>query len=210
MEILSIVSTIIFIHILAWLTPGPLFFIIIRNSLVYSRKIGYFTACGFSLWNFAHIILAISGISLLMQSSNIVLYWVKLLWMAYLLYLWIKIFLSTNTNSKFKDEKDKIFSPFEAIKMWFIASMSSVGAYLFFASIFSTVLWGEYSYISASILVIAMPINTFIMSSILSIFFTQTFVKKHYERYSHIINKWLGLSLIFLAWISAMDFFNLN
>jgi threonine/homoserine/homoserine lactone efflux protein len=206
MEIISLVTTIILIHIFAWLTPGPLFFIIIRNSLIYSRKIWYFTALGFSLWNFAHIILAISWISLVIQSSSIALYWVKLLWIWYLLYLWVKTILITSSkNWELSNEKDKKFSRVEAIKMWFLASMSSIGAYLFFASIFSTVMTSDGSYVSAYILAIAMPINTFIMASILNIFFTHAFIKKHYEKYAFIVNRWLGISLILLAWISMLD-----
>ena len=207
MEILSLVSTIMIIHILAWLTPGPLFFIIIRNSLLYSRKIWYFTALGFSLWNFVHIILAISGISLLMQSSTIMLYGVRLLGIAYLLYLWGKtLVLSSMKKEEREDKKHTKFSSLKAVKMGFIASMSSVGAYLFFASIFSTVYWREWSYVAASILILAMPLNTFIMASILNIFFTQDLIKKQYEKYSHLIHKWLGLSLIILAWISSINF----
>lgn len=208
MESIPTIEAILLVHILAWLTPGPLFFIIIRNSLIYSRGIWFFTALGFSLWNFTHIILAVSGISLLIQSYNIMLYAVKILGILYLVYLWIKtlIIIPITKKLNLKSENNIQLAPINAIKMGFLASMSSVGAYLFFASIFSTVMWSSESNLNISILSIAMPLNTFIMASLLNIFFTSNFIKSYYEKYCYLVNRYLWFSLIILAWVSLLDF----
>ena len=201
MENLTFISSILFIHVLAWLTPGPLFVLIISNSLVYSRRTGLWTALGFALGNLVHIALAVFGISLIIQSSSLIFNLTKAAGAVYLIYLGVKtilIKLETQKNSDlFNRQKD--ISPFSAVKTGFTANILSTGAYFFFASIFATILSAKVSYWVVVFLFIAMPLNTLFMSSILSLFFTQKKVITVYTRFQNIINKILGIALITLA-----------
>lgn len=209
MDSLALISSILVTHIIAWLTPGPMFLIIVRNSLVYSRKIGYFTAFGFWLGNLTHIILAISGLSLLVKNIPILFLAVKFLGIVYLLYLWVKTFRFSEKNSTVHLwTKNNDLDSFEAVKMGYIANMSSVGAYLFFISIFTTVIGTSSSMFPALVLLFAMPLNTFFMASLLAIFFTNKHIKSYYTKYSNLLHKWLWLSLILIAGISCLDFLN--
>jgi len=63
-----LISSILLIHIFAWFTPGPNLVLIIRNSLVYSRKTGFFTAVGFALSNVIHIVLAVAGFGFILAT----------------------------------------------------------------------------------------------------------------------------------------------
>ena len=47
MENISILFTIILVHFLAVISPGPDFVVVVRNSINYGRKIGIYTAVGF-------------------------------------------------------------------------------------------------------------------------------------------------------------------
>ncbi|OGH93614.1 MAG: hypothetical protein A2538_03965 [Candidatus Magasanikbacteria bacterium RIFOXYD2_FULL_41_14] len=205
MESLTLISTILTIHILAWLTPGPLFVLIIRNSLVYSRKTGFWTSLGFSLGNLIHITLAVFGISIIIQSSGLAFNIVKFLGAGYLIYLGIKTFLlKIETQKADTPTEHKYISNLQAVKIGFLTNISSTGAYLFFASIFSTVLSSGSPFWVTLFLAIAMPLNTFVMSSILTIFFTQKNVKILYSKFQHIINKCLGVALILLALMALL------
>ena len=44
------------------------FVLIIRNSLVYSRKSGFWTAVGIAIGNFIHITYSITGLSLIISA----------------------------------------------------------------------------------------------------------------------------------------------
>jgi len=205
MENLAFVGTIITIHILAWLTPGPLFVLIVRNSLIYSRKIGFWTSLGFSLGNLIHITLAVFGISIIIQSSPLAFNVIKFLGAGYLIYLGIKTFLLKIEAQKADHPTEhKDISNLQAVKIGFLANISSTGAYLFFASIFSTVLSSSSPFWVILFLAITMPLNTFVMSSILTIFFTQKNVKIIYGKFQHIINQCLGVALILLALLSLL------
>ena len=200
MQNLVLIGTILSIHVMAWLTPGPLFVLIIRNSLVYSRKIGFWTALGFALGNFIHITLAVFGISLIIQSSPLAFSTVKFLGAGYLIYLGIKTLLmkirAQKTDAPTKHDNITVL---QAIKIGFLTNILSAGAYLFFASIFATVLSTTTSSWVVATLAIAMPLNTFVMASILSLFFTHHKIKSIYIKFQYILNKCLGVALILFA-----------
>ena len=69
MENLILIGTILAIHVFAWLTPGPLFVLIIRNSLVYSRKTGVWTALGIAIGSLIHTTFSVTGIALIISTS---------------------------------------------------------------------------------------------------------------------------------------------
>jgi threonine/homoserine/homoserine lactone efflux protein len=174
--------------------------LIIRNSLAYSRKTGIWTALGFSLGNLVHITLAVFGISIIIQSSPLAFTIIKFLGAGYLIYLGIKtLLLKIEAQKADNPTGHKDISVLQAVKIGFLTNISSTGAYLFFASIFSTVLSSGSPFWVILSLAVAMPLNTFVMASILTFFFTQKNVKNIYGKFQHIINKCLGAALILLA-----------
>jgi len=198
MESIILVTTILTIHVLAWFTPGPLFVLILRNSLIYSRKAGIWTALGIAVGNSIHIIYSVAGITIISQ-SDLAFNIIKFLGIGYLTYLGIRtLLIKSNSNNK-KIEQQKDTKPWSAIKIGFLANILSPKASLFFASIFATVISSGASYFTIIFLMIAMPINSFVMATILSVFFTQQRVRLIYNKFSHIFNKVLGSALILLA-----------
>ena len=86
MESLVLIGTILSAHIFAWLTPGPIFALIIRNSLVYSRKTGIWTAVGIAFAAATHITYSVTGLSIIVSSSPTVFNTIKFLGVGYLTY----------------------------------------------------------------------------------------------------------------------------
>ncbi len=204
-ENLVLIGTILAVHIFAWFTPGPLFVLIVRNSLVYSRKSGIWTAVGIAIGNFIHITYSVTGIALLISASPITSNIIKFLGVGYLVYLGIKTFLiKVETQKADTSDGHKDLSPFQAAKIGFLTNILSPKASLFFASIFGTVMSTGAPFWVVIFLWIAMPLNSFIMASILSLFLTQKKVRDAYGKYQHIVNKVLGVALIVLAVIIAI------
>lgn len=205
MESLILISTILAIHIFAWFTPGPLFVLIIRNSLVYSRKSGIWTAVGIAIGNFIHISYSVTGLALILSTSPVAFNVIKFLGVGYLTYLGIKTFLiKVETQKTDTSDGHKDISPFKAAKIGFLTNILSPKASLFFASIFATVMASGSPFWIVIFLWIAMPLNSFVMASILSIFFTQKKVRNFYGNYQHIVNKLLGVALLVLAIMIAI------
>ncbi len=197
---LILITTIISIHIFAWLTPGPIFVLILRNSLVYSRKTGIWTALGIAIGNIIHIAYSVTGIALVISTSPIAFNIIKYLGVGYLTYLGIKTFFiqpkPPETNA---ETKDKDLPILEAVKTGFLTNILSPKASLFFASIFASVLSSGAPYWVVLVLWFAMPLNSFVMATILSSFFTLKKVRATYDKYQFVANKLLGAALIVFA-----------
>lgn len=205
MESLILISTILAVHIFAWFTPGPLFVLIIRNSLVYSRKSGIWTAVGIGIGNAIHITYSVTGLALIISASPVTFNVIKYLGVGYLVYLGIKTFLIKIDAQKADStsEQHKDLTPFQAAKIGFLTNILSPKASLFFASIFATVIASGSPFWVVIFLWVSMPLNSVIMASILSIFFTHKKVRSVYANYQPIVNKLLGLALLVLAIIVA-------
>ncbi len=206
MENFVLVGTVLLTHVFAWLTPGPLFVLIIRNSLIYSRRTGIFTAVGFAVGNLVHITVAVAGIALLISRSAVAFNAIKFLGAGYLIYLGIAtLFMKIRTPQIDSAEIQEDISVFSAMRIGFMTNILSIGAYLFFGSIFAGVLSSGAPTWVVAVLFITMPFNTLVMASILVTIFTQSWIRTRYTRFQHVLNKFLGGLLILLALIIAFS-----
>ena len=69
MENFYLILTISGIHLLALISPGPDFVMVVKNSIQYSRKIGIFTSIGFSIGILVHLFYCIIGLSLILSTK---------------------------------------------------------------------------------------------------------------------------------------------
>src|SRR3990167_6853963 len=105
MEYLPIILTVALIHFLAVISPGPDFIMILRNSLIYSRKKGMFSAVGLGLGIMVHIIYSLVGIGLLISQSIVLFNIIKFLGAGYLIYIGVKSLLSKSSHLNLKDQE---------------------------------------------------------------------------------------------------------
>lgn len=200
MENYVLIGSILLIHVLAWFTPGPQIVLIMRNSLVYSRKTGFWTAVGFALGNFIHIILAVAGIGIIISGWPIAFSLIKFLGAGYLIYLGLKTFFTKAQLQKPQTrEKHRDIASISALRTGLITNLLSPKASPFFITIFGTLLASKPPYWVVMFLMIAMPLNTLMMASMWSLFFAHQNIKAVYARFQSISNKCLGGLLILLA-----------
>ena len=120
-------------HLLAVMSPGPDTAIIFQQSFARGRTQGILTALGIGSGIFIHCFFAISGISLIIYSSEEAKFFIKFLGALYLLYIGISFFVSKKSSKS--DEAKVLFkNPFV---IGLVTNLLNVKAFLFTVSLFS-------------------------------------------------------------------------
>lgn len=79
--------TVIIIHILGLVSPGPDFVIAVKHSLQYSRATGLWTALGIGLGIIVHVSYCFLGIAFIVSQSILLFNIIKLCGAGYLIFL---------------------------------------------------------------------------------------------------------------------------
>ena len=120
-------------HLLAVMSPGPDTAIIFHQSVAKGRAHGILTALGIGFGIFIHCFFAISGISLLIYSSEETKFLIKCFGALYLLYLGISFFIVNKSPNS--DEAKVLFkNPFI---IGLVTNLLNIKAFLFTVSLFS-------------------------------------------------------------------------
>ncbi len=202
----SLIASVTLIHLLAVISPGPDFFMAIKNSLTYSRKTGIFTALGFGLGIAVHIFYSLAGLALIISKSIVIFNVIKYLGVAYLLYLGVKSLISSSSDIKIENQVHiKDISPFKAIGQGFLTNVLNPKATLFFLSLFTLIISPQTSTTTLIIISFILIINTALWFSLVAIFLTQKRMRVLYNRYQKYLNKLFGGVLIALGLKIAFD-----
>ena len=130
-----------FISLIAAISPGPDFFIVFRNSLVYSRKAGILTAFGVSMAIIIHLTYTLVGIGVLIAESPFLYAILKYSGVAYLFYIGLKgIISSFHPSSSIGVDCPKAanqISASAAFMQGFWTNLLNPKAAIFFISLFS-------------------------------------------------------------------------
>ena len=133
MEYLPEFLTVVVIHLLAVMSPGPDFALVSRNSFAYSRRAGVFSAMGIALGLGVHVIYSLVGIGLLISQSIVVFSIIKYIGAAYLIYLGVRSLLSkkkTATAEVLAEKPD--ITKLAALKQGFLTNTLNPKVTLFF------------------------------------------------------------------------------
>ena len=87
----------------AVVSPGPDFAVVTKNSLLYSRRVGLYTALGIFCGNVWWISVSIAGVSFLIAWKETVFDAVKLIGASYLIYLGVKALLAKKSAEPEED-----------------------------------------------------------------------------------------------------------
>lgn len=149
MEHLSSLFFVALVSLLAAISPGPDFCIVVRNSLSYSRRLGFLTSLGVSLALIIHLSYTLVGIGVLMTETSFAYKFVKYVGAVYLFYLGISGIVSSFRirNSSSLDvnyeKSSKEISSFTALKQGFLTNLLNPKAAMFFVSLFSQFITAE-------------------------------------------------------------------
>ena len=120
-------------HLLAVMSPGPDTAIIFQQSFAKGRNSGMLTALGIGFGIFLHCLLAISGISILLYSTEEARFIIKILGASYLIYVGFQSLLLQDASEP--KTRTTIFThPF---LIGLITNILNIKAFLFTVSLFS-------------------------------------------------------------------------
>ncbi|MFL2595940.1 MAG: LysE family translocator [Flavobacteriaceae bacterium] len=194
---LGLIATIGFIHLVALISPGPDFVVACRNTLLYSRTIGIYTAIGFGLGILVHISYAVFGLSWLIANHAFVFAIIQYMGAAYLIYIGI---LSLR-DFESKVESNTTASPHsmaavKAVRMGFITNVLNPKATLFFLSLFSSMLTPAVSNSSLIALSILLVGSTMLWFSIVALLISHPRFTVVLKRYEKTVQQFFGVLLI--------------
>lgn len=123
------------------ISPGPDFAIVVKNSLVYSRRTAILTAFGIALGILVHVTYTLLGLGLIIAKTSWLLFAVKCLGAGYLLYIGFKGLRAKKENPPVGTLHHKPdISPLAAIRSGFLTNALNPKCMLFFVSLFSVVI----------------------------------------------------------------------
>ncbi len=200
-ENFAIIGTIALVHLLGAMSPGPDFVMSVRNSLIYSRRTGIFTAIGFALGVVVHVTYCIAGIAVIIARSILFFSVIKYLGAAYLLYIGVRsVFAGPSGIVNLAPEKEKEdISPLAAVRTGFLTNILNPKATLFFLGLFTIVISPATPRLILVIAGIIMVINTALWFSFLAVFLNQRHVRSFLGRFQNYFNRAFGGLLILLS-----------
>lgn len=138
--------TIALVHLLAVITPGVDFAMVVRQNLNYGRKIGVWTSLGIGMGMILHCGYTLLGLGLLISKSILFFNILKYLGALYLAYLGLQSLLRRNAKTAWVGENRNSvqqMSSRQALWSGFLVNALNPKATLFFVSIFSVIVSPE-------------------------------------------------------------------
>ncbi len=194
------VTTIVFISLLAAISPGPDFAIVTRNCISGTFRSGCLTALGVSCALLVHMTYCLFGIAIVIQESPVLFHLLKYLGAGYLFYLGILILKEkispegspTTAQATIKKKHKPFLSGF-------LCNLLNPKATLFILSLFTQFIDPTMSFFAKAFLGSIFAFVVFIWFVLLSYLITHRLLQKHFAKFQLVITKAMGIILCFLA-----------
>lgn len=190
------------VGVLAALSPGPDFVVVMKNSLGIGRKYGIATALGIASALIVHITYTILGFTIILEKSPVIFNVIKIIGAAYLLWLgWQGIRSKAQSESLQDIGIQRLLQPSTILgfREGFLCNVLNPKSALFFLSVFSQFIgnntpnWIRWIYGGEIILAVGL---WFIL---LAILISNNYFKKMYQQYMHWFDRGLGIIIIIFA-----------
>ena len=185
------------IHLVALVSPGPDFVVACRNSLLYSRTIGIYTAVGFGLGICVHISYAVFGLSWLIANNELIFTVIQYLGAFYLMFIGIQSLRSFQSQiGQEPATASSRISPFRAVRIGFITNVLNPKATLFFLSLFSTMLNPTVGELTLVVIALLLVVTTILWFSLVALLISHPRFTSALKRYEKTIHQFFGVLLI--------------
>jgi RhtB (resistance to homoserine/threonine) family protein len=188
------------IDLLAMISPGPDFIVVVRNSVKYSPRIGRYTAVGIALGLLVHMTYCILGLGLVISQSIVLFNLIKYLGAAYLICLGIMSFISKEDDLDLSGTKaTTMISPVQAMKIGFTVNALNPKATLAFVSLFSAFITPETPWIIPYAFAVFVLISSVLWFSLVASIFTIQKVQQVFYKAKTRFDRTLGVLLVSLG-----------
>ena len=193
----GLVAAVGLIHLVALVSPGPDFVVACRNSLLYSRTIGIYTAVGFGLGICVHISYAVFGLSWLIANNELIFTVIQYLGAFYLMFIGIQSLRSfqSQIGQETVSASSRI-SPFRAVRIGFITNVLNPKATLFFLSLFSTMLNPTVGELTLVVIAVLLVVTTILWFSLVALLISHPRFTTTLKRYEKTVHRFFGVLLI--------------
>ena len=192
--------TVVIVHLLAVMSPGPDFVMISRNSLVYSRKVGVYSAIGLGLGILVHVTYSLIGIGLIISKSILLFSILKFIGAAYLIYIGYKCLRAKpHQEQNIEGEKQNELGKFAAIRMGFLTNVLNPKATLFFFALFTQVINPSTSKAIQVLYGLEMSVMTFAWFALVAAILSHNLIRVRFTSVQHWLERTFGVILIALG-----------
>lgn len=193
----GLITAVGLIHLVALVSPGPDFVVACRNSLLYSRTIGIYTAVGFGLGICVHISYAVFGLSWLIANNELIFTVIQYLGAFYLILIGIQSLRSFQSQiGQETPAASSRISPFRAVRIGFITNVLNPKATLFFLSLFSTMLNPTVGELTLIVIAVLLVVTTILWFSLVALLISHPRFTAVLKRYEKTVHQLFGVLLI--------------
>lgn len=200
------------VHLLAVMSPGPDFAIVIRNSVSLGRQTGLLTAAGIGTGILIHVGYSLLGIGFIVSQSVWLFNLMKWLAAAYLLYLGARALRSQPQTPATEGTSVDRLSRRRAFVQGFITNGLNPKATLFFLSLFTVVISHQTPLAVQAGYGLYLAVATGVWFCLVAVLFSHPRVRRAFSRLGHWFDRAMGLVLVGLGlrlalsqWIERSD-----
>lgn len=191
------------IHLLAVMSPGADFAVVVRNAIAFGRRAGIWVAAGSSLGTLVHITYSLLGVGLIVVHSPLLFTALKWLGAAYLIYIGLKALkvksrldVAAHTADRTAAWPHPALPAFTAFRQGFFADLLNPKPSLFFIALFSQVIRPD-TVLGLKVLYGAeMVVATFVWYAFVAVVITHHQVHAKFRRRQHILDRAFGVVMI--------------
>lgn len=191
------IIAVILITCLAVISPGADFAIVTRNSFLYGRRVGLYTALGIAGGVWVHIGFSVIGLQFTQSHMPQLLKIIQFIGAAYLIYLGYKTFVQTQIQLY---ESQIVVTAQQAFRTGFLTNSLNPKTTLFIVSLFSQLIQTDSNTIFKLVgYGLFISCSHWIWFSVLSLFCSQPKIRNRIFKYQQLINRLIGVILCFLG-----------
>ena len=188
------------IQIVGLISPGPDFTVVVRNSLIYSRKAGILTAFGVALGIFVHLSYILLGLGILIAKTKWIFLFFKYLGCFYLIYIGIKGLRTRKHALEYGGpHQQKDISAVAALRNGLLTNVLNAKCMLFFLSILTAFLKPNVPGIIIFIYGSIIFLTTLIWFILVALCFSNKRLRRNFSDRHHWIERITGSLLILLG-----------
>lgn len=191
--------TIALIALLAAISPGPDFAVVVKNSIAHHRRSGIATAIGVAAGVVIHTSYCVLGLAVIISQSLLLFSLIKYLGATYLIYLGIKSIISKKPLMHVAVTPGADYGVWKSFREGFLTNLLNPKCTLFMLSIFTLVVKPHTPIWTQAIYALEIITITGIWFVFLSYGLTLKVVKKRLDQVQHIVTKLIGGLLIILG-----------
>ena len=199
MQSLLLLLAVASIHLGIVVIPGPNFLVIVKNSLMHSRRAGIVTARGVAIGTVIYVIAGFLGFTALLSQSVFLFTIVKWIGVVYFIFVGTQLIRharNTQSDVSFHSANNSSFTDQQALRSGLLTMLSNVKSAFYFMFLFTTFLPPNVSPELKIAIIIMIPTISLTWYSILALTFSNHRVRQIYQKVER------GMNLIFGAvWI---------